>query len=462
MNADIEPAARSTLGATPLLHVLISLLARKASGSLVVDSSEARRAVLVLLGGSPQKLSVTEPVGRLSELLINFGCLDTKTADETFEAAQSMQTLHGQVLLSRNLVDDDRLEITLRAQISLKLGWAAALSSQSTVDFYDDVDFLASLPHGPQFDSPMEVVWAMARSHVDLKSVASVLRQLVNRPLQLHPLSQPEWFGFDANEWSVIQHLTLGAPDMQTLIQQVNVPVRIVQIMLYVLTITRQLDLGQRKPPIGYWSTQGGQRPAVRTSSSTSVRAVKLNVPSQGSSPRYKAITVPPQPQEKRRAERALEAMHSLKRAEILLERQRLDEAEAEIKLALESDPTQPECRALHAWIQVCKLGDSADLQKMLAIISDALEKYPVNETIRFRHAQLLSRMGQPEEAQREYQFIVELNPSHVDAKREIRLWELRRGDKRFSTSGQYPSPLGPRASERPQPPGLFGRIFRK
>ncbi len=463
MNADSEPAARSTLGATPLLHVLISLLTRKASGSLVVDSTEGQRVVLVLLGGTPQKLSATEPIGRLSELLVNLGCIDASTAQETFAAAQDLKALHGQVLLSKKLVDDDTLEIALRTQVALKLSWAAALSSQSTVDFYENVDFLDSLPHGPRFNSPMEVVWALARNHVDLKSVAAVLRQLVSRPLRLHPLSQPEWFGFDSSEWAVVEHLMVGAPDMQSLIQQVNVPVRIIQIMLYVLTITRQLDLGQRKPPIGYWSNHSGERPSVKIPSSMSVPEGKPNEPNRRqSSVQFKPVTVPPLPHEKQRAERALQALHSLKRAEFFLDHQRLDDAETEAKLALDSDPSQPECRALYAWIQVCKLGVSADLPKMLAVLSDALEKNPVNETIRFRRAQLLSRLGQSEEAQREYQLIVELNPSHVDAMREIRLWELRHRNKRSSSSGQYPSPLGPRVSARPQPPGLFGRIFGK
>jgi tetratricopeptide (TPR) repeat protein len=97
----------------------------------------------------------------------------------------------------------------------------------------------------------------------------------------------------------------------------------------------------------------------------------------------------------------------------------------------------------------------------MLAVLTDALEKDPVHETIRFRRAQLLSRLGYADEAQREYQLIVELNPRHVDAMREIRLWELRRHSKRPG-SGQYSAPLGPRVSERPQPPGIFGRLFRK
>lgn len=459
MTAEAEPAARSTLGATPLLHVLISLLARKASGSLVIDSDLGHRVVLVLYCGEPQKLSTTEPVGRLSDLLVNLGCLDAQTAEKTFAAAQSSQSLHGQLLQSKELIATDTLETALRAQVAVKLGWASAQSPESTVDFYENVDFLDSWPACPQFNSPLEIVWATARSYVDLRSVAAVLRQLINRPLQLHRLSQPEWFGFDATEWSVIDYLTMGTPDMQSLIQQVNVPVRTVQVMLYVLTITRQLDLGQLKTPIGYWSAHVDESRASSTSKSGLVPAFNRHRGRPSTQP--VAQTTPPQPHEQRRAERMLRAVHAIQRAEFLLERHRIDEAEAEAKAGLASEPTQPECLALYAWIQVCKLGNAADLPKMLAVLTDALEKDPVHEAIRFRRAQLLSRMGYTDEAQREYQLIVELNPGHVDAMREIRLWELRKRSK-HSGSGQYSATLGPRVSERPQPPGLFGRLFGK
>jgi len=459
MSVHAEPAARSTLGATPLLHVLISLLSRKASGSLVIDSASGERMVLVLLSGSPQKISSTGPIGRLSDLLVSLGYLDAAAAEETFELAQRTQSLHGEVLRSRNVVSDDTLDMALRTQVALKLSSAAAWAPESTVDFYESVDFLDGWPQCAPFNSPLEAVWAIARSHVDLRSVAAVLRQLVNRPLRLHPRSQPEWFGFDVHEWSVIECLMVGTPDMQSLIQHASVSIRTVQVMLYVLTITRHLDLGQRKTPIGYWSDPLG-RPQVRPASrSGSVPALGHQpLPSGNPSSRH---TTPPLPHEQARAERMLRAMHSIQRAEFLLERHRLDEAEAEAKVALECEPALPECRALYAWIQVCKLGETSDLPKMLTVLSDALEKNPVHETIRFRRAQLLNRLGYTEEALREYRLIVELNPSHVDAKREIRLWELRRGSKR-NGSGQFPSTLGARVSERPQPPGLFGRLFRK
>ena len=241
-------------------------------------------------------------MGRLSELLIGLGRLDWRTAQESYAEAQYSQGLHGQLLVEKQLVDEQTLVQTLHAQLALKLGWAAALSSDTMIDLYENVDFLSNWPKGPDLGSPLEAIWAMARNHVDLRSVASVLRQLVHRPLRLHPLSQPKWFGFSSSEYCVIECLSQGSPDMQSLIRQVPVPVRIVQIMLYVLTITRHLDLGQRKPPIGFALSGSGQRKRVEVTWAHTDA---------------KAHTVPPPPQEQGRVYRASQAVHAMQRAEI-------------------------------------------------------------------------------------------------------------------------------------------------
>jgi tetratricopeptide (TPR) repeat protein len=460
MNSESEPVARSTLGATPLLHVLVSLLAREATGTLVIIPPDGEQSTLYIDGGIPTKIRTSEPVGRLSELLVSLGQLDSRTAVVTYDEARSNQGLHGQHLVDRQLVDEETLLQTLRAQLALKLGWAAGLAPDTAIDLYENVDFLSNWPKGPAFDSPLEAIWAMARNHVDLKSVASVLRQLVNRPLRLHPLSQPKWFGFNTNEYRVIECLVDGTVDMQSLIQQVPVPVRVVQVMLYVLTIARHLDLGQRKPPIGFALSGSGQRRRVDVSW-TSADARASRDKAEGPFSARAPATIPPQPHEQNKAYHSLQALHSMQRAEYFLERHKMLEAEAEAKLAIEHDPTMVECRALYAWIQACRLGEGADLPKILEIMTEALEQNPVDETLRFRRARLLSRLGNVDEAMRDFRLIVELNPRHIDAQREIRLWELRHGRKR-SLSGEFTRPVGTRASERPPPPGLFGRIFKK
>ncbi len=451
MQSVVEPVARSTLGATPLLHVLVSLLAREATGTVVIAPPGGERSTLFIEGGVPTKLQVAEPVGRLSELLVSLGRLDSQTAQESFDEARSQKGLHGTHLLEKGLLDEETLLQTLRAQLTLKLGWAAALSDDTAVDLYANIDFLASWPRAPHFNSPLEAVWAMARNHVDLRCVAAVLRQIVHRPLRLHPRSRPGWFGFDPKERCVIECLADGSMDMQTLIQHVPVPARTVQVMLYVLTITRHLDLGQRKPPIGFEISGSGQRRRV------DVASVRYDaIAPSGDVSDGKAHTVPPLPQEQDRVHQALRAAHAVRRAEYLLERNKLVEAEAQAKLALEYDPEHSEGRAVCAWIQACRLGEAADLARCLSVLNDALEQNPVDEKLRFRRARLLSRLGNVDEANHEFRLIVELNPGHIDAQRELRLWELRHRGKRPS-SGEFSRAPGARVSERPPPPGLFG-----
>ncbi len=461
MQSGVEPVASSTLGATPLLHVLISLLAREATGTLVIAPPGAEQSAVYIDAGTPVKMSVAEPVGRLSELLVSLGWLDSQTAQRSFDEARSRRGLHGKHLLESRLLDEQTLTQTLHAQLALKLGWAAGLSHDTVVNLYDNVDYLSKWPRGPSYNSPLEAMWAMARNHVDLRSVAAVLRQLINRSLRLHPLSQPKWFGFDANESCVIECLSDGSMDMQTLIQQVPVPVRTVQVMLYVLTITRHLDLGQRKPPIGFEISGSGQRKRVDVTWTPSDASATGQQDPGGDATVRKARSVPPLPQERDRAYHAAEVAHAIQRAEYFLDRQKLAEAEAEARLALEHDPGHSDGNALLAWIQACRLGQGADLSKCLEVLSEALETNPVDEKLRYRRARLLSRLGNVDEAMREFQLIVELNPRHIDAQREVRLWALRYG-KKSTSSGEFTRTVGARASDRPPPPGLFGRLFKR
>jgi tetratricopeptide (TPR) repeat protein len=456
----VEPAVTSTLGATPLLHVLISLLSREATGTLVIDTTDGGRSSVFIEGGVPVKTSTSEPVCRLSELLVSLGTIDSQTAERSFDEAQELRGLHGEQLVNQHLLDEQTLDATLRTQLVTKLSWAAALPLDSEINLFENVDLLPTWPVGPLFDSPLETIWSLAKNHVDLKSVSAVLRQLVGRPLRLHPLSQTRWFGFDSQEQQVIECLADGVADMQTLMQNVAVPARTVQIMLYVLTITRHLDLGQRKPPIGFEISGSGQRKRVDVR--TPIRPLEATNPQNVSeAPSTQSESVPPLPLEEDTLRNSAQSLNALQRAEYLLDRQKLDEAEAEAKLAIDYAPQQTEGLALYAWIQACKLGDGADLSKCLAILTDALEKDPVNEKLRFRRARLLSRLGHTREAMQEFRLIAELNPRHIDAQREIRLWDMRHGSKR-ADSGEFSRPPGPRVSERPPPVGLFGRLFRR
>ena len=151
----------------------------------------------------------------------------------------------------------------------------------------------------------------------------------------------------------------------------------------------------------------------------------------------------------------------ALQRAEQLLARQRLQEAEVETRIALRYQPEDAQAVALYAWIQAFKFGTPDDLAKILQVLTDVLEGNPIDETVRFRRAQILKRLGRTDEAVRECQLIVELNPRHIDAQREIRLWDMRNRSKR-AWFGNNTFGTGASGSSKPPPPGLFGRVFRR
>jgi tetratricopeptide (TPR) repeat protein len=166
-------------------------------------------------------------------------------------------------------------------------------------------------------------------------------------------------------------------------------------------------------------------------------------------------------PKHSEQANPAQRAALALQRAEQLLARQKLQEAEVETRIALRYQPEDAEAVALYAWIQAFKVGTPDDLAKILQVLTDALEGNPIDETIRFRRAQILNRLGRTDEAVRECQLIVELNPRHIDAQREIRLWEMRNRSKR-AWFGKNAFGTGVSGSSKPPPPGLFGRVFRR
>ena len=87
---------------------------------------------------------------------------------------------------------------------------------------------------------------------------------------------------------------------------------------------------------------------------------------------------------------------------------------------------------------------------------------------VRWFRGQLLKRVGRGKLAMEDFRLIAERDPRHVDAQREIRLYEMQRGKRPPSDA-----PAGDRRSD-PVPTreasvapaadkgGFFGRLFKK
>jgi tetratricopeptide (TPR) repeat protein len=171
--------------------------------------------------------------------------------------------------------------------------------------------------------------------------------------------------------------------------------------------------------------------------------------------------------QEQEQVQRVLRAATAYQKALVLLKRQSLEAAEQEAKLAAEGDPDQADYIALLSWIQSMK--PNAELGLLLVKLDKAADMEENNLRVRWYRGQLLKRLGKDGRALQDFRFILERDPKHVDAQREIRLFEMRRGTSKGKSDppGRYSSrpPTG-KSSVKPnkpsKPPGVLGRLFKK
>jgi len=169
----------------------------------------------------------------------------------------------------------------------------------------------------------------------------------------------------------------------------------------------------------------------------------------------------------------------AFQKAEVLLKRNNLVAAEEQAQLAIESDPSQADYIALYTWIQAQKPErEGQTLDDLIAKLDESVRQEPSNSRVRWYRGQLLKRAGKYDLAVRDFRHITDQDANHLDAVREIRLYEMRRGSIRSSpprakssrppgTSGNYPS-TRPRISVAPPKKAgkdlstLFGKWFKR
>ncbi len=173
--------------------------------------------------------------------------------------------------------------------------------------------------------------------------------------------------------------------------------------------------------------------------------------------------------EEQEQVQRVIRAATAFQKAEVLMKRNNNAAALEEARRALELDPTQADYIALLAWVESSQL--NANLDEILARIEKAQRMEPNNTRIRWYRGSILKRQGKSGKAVGDFRFIVENDPRHVDAQREIRLYEMRKAEQR-RTGQKSPSdrPSGQPAPRSSLPPagakssdsGRFGKWFKR
>lgn len=119
-----------------------------------------------------------------------------------------------------------------------------------------------------------------------------------------------------------------------------------------------------------------------------------------------------------------LGAASAFQRAEILVKKKHFAQALTEARAAHQGDPTQADYAALFAWLSAHEGGT---LPEALELASQAVQREPENVRALWYRGQLLKRAGRDPAAMKDFKKILSLKPSHVEAARELRVFEMRR-----------------------------------
>jgi curved DNA-binding protein CbpA len=151
--------------------------------------------------------------------------------------------------------------------------------------------------------------------------------------------------------------------------------------------------------------------------------------------------------------ERALSAELAFQKAESFLARGNLDGAEREAKLALSYDPNRAEHLALAAWIAALK--PNADHRRIAADLARALRGAETSTKVHWYRGLFLKHVGRHASALQEFRFVSERDPRHIDAAREVRLYEQRLRNSPKDRLSLAPAPSAPASSP-------WSRLFKR
>jgi curved DNA-binding protein CbpA len=154
---------------------------------------------------------------------------------------------------------------------------------------------------------------------------------------------------------------------------------------------------------------------------------------------------------------RVVDAATNFQKAEVFLKRNDVAQAEDYCKKAIAGDDKQADYHALLAWLVSMK-PDKQNDSATEALVEDLTRAIGLNkmcERAHFYRGMLLKRLKRDDTAVKDFRRAFELNPRNIDAQREVRIFEMRRG------TGASGSP-GPHKKGEEKSGGLFGKLFKK
>lgn len=129
-----------------------------------------------------------------------------------------------------------------------------------------------------------------------------------------------------------------------------------------------------------------------------------------------------------------MRAASEFQKAEVLVRKKDWAGALRLARQAALLDAEQPEYVALATWLEAKRLPPEANWEPLIHELDAAVARSPNSARIRYFRACVLKSSGNLERAMQDFRFVLDREPHHLDAARELRLYEMRQ--QRAASSG--------------------------
>ena len=242
-NPPSGPTAQGSFAKTPFPHLLVYALERALTGTFELHVGAQSVATMLVIQGVPAKLRTTDGVHFLGDVMAELGLVSPEAVKASQERMAESPRLQGQILKELGAVDDARLEAGVRAQLDRKIEHLFALPAETVFSYYDGVDALQRYGGPPTPIDPFPALWRGVRQAPAWEHVDATLRRVGSSAVRIGPSAQLDRFQFTRVEGGALDLLRQRPMRVTDLANSKVVGPSVAQLLVYVLVITKQVDL---------------------------------------------------------------------------------------------------------------------------------------------------------------------------------------------------------------------------
>jgi curved DNA-binding protein CbpA len=232
-----------SLGQTPLCQLLVYLLERKLSGSLVIQHLTGGKSSLTFAAGVPIKVRAGQAQIGFGNVCVALGLLDEAVLEPLLQSPRDLPL--GEELQKRGLLDPAKVPLILETQVYLRLEWVAGEPDETIFGFYEGQDFLSTWGGEPRHVDPLRAIWrAATKRGLPTAKVDQVLGRWQTQVARLHPQSRVARFGFTKDVNSALDVLRAKPMSIAELERSGIARPADLRQALAILALCRHLDTG--------------------------------------------------------------------------------------------------------------------------------------------------------------------------------------------------------------------------